>query len=312
MSNPVELTDRLKSQAQIIGFSKVGIAKARSGIESQRLKEWLHQGHQGEMAWMANPQRQDVQALMPEVQSIVSLAVNYYTPHHHSPAPDRGKISRYGWGRDYHKVLGKMLKQLCLWLEQEGDDVQTRYCVDTAPISEKAWAQRAGLGWIGKHSNLITPEYGSWVFLAEILTNLELVYDQPHLDRCGKCRLCIDACPTQAIVSPYIVSAPKCIAYHTIESRQSEIPPEISENMQNWVAGCDICQEVCPYNRRPVTTDHQDFHPYPQNLHPQLTDLAQISPTEWDQQFRSSALRRIKPQFWRRNARTVLKQTGLD
>jgi epoxyqueuosine reductase len=306
MSNLQDLTDRLKYQARLIGFSKVGIAPAQSGMESQRLREWLDQGHHGDMAWMANPHRQDVQSLMVGVKSIVSVALNYYTPHAQSNDPDRGKISRYGWGKDYHKVMGKMLKQLCRWLEQQGDQVQTRFCVDTAPISDKAWAQRSGIGWIGKHSNVITKEYGSWVFLGEILTNLELIYDSPHPDRCGKCRLCIDACPTQAIVSPYVVSAPKCIAYHTIESRQPDIPPEISSKMQNWVAGCDICQEVCPYNRRPVHTTIADFHPYPHNLHPRLTDLAQMTETQWDQQFRSSALRRIKPQFWRRNAQAVI------
>jgi epoxyqueuosine reductase len=293
---------QLKQKALTIGFSKVGISAAHSRNEVQHLQAWLKKGYHADMAWMADPRRQNIQALMPEVKSVISLALNYYTPYHHDPSRDRAKISRYGWGRDYHKVLGKMLKQLCQWLQQQGDNIQTKWCVDTAPITEKAWAERAGIGWIGKHSNLITREFGSWVFLGEVLTNLELAVDDPHPNHCGKCRLCIDACPTHAIVQPYVVNANLCIAYHTIENRQPTIPPDIAQDMQNWVAGCDICQEVCPYNRRPVTSSISDFAPSPQNLSPLLANLANITDEQWDQQFRGSALRRIKSHQFRRNA----------
>jgi epoxyqueuosine reductase len=301
---------RLKQRAQELGFSKIGISPAESGAEVERLQQWLAQGYHADMHWMANPKRQNIKLIMPEVKSVISLAVNYYHPQQHSQEANSAKISRYGWGRDYHKVLGKMLKKLCHWLEEEVAGITTRYFVDTAPITEKAWAQRAGIGWIGKHSNLITKEFGSWVFLAEILTNLELPPDLPHPEQCGRCRLCIDACPTQAITQPFVVDANRCIAYHTIENRAEQIPEAIAQKLENWVAGCDICQEVCPYNRRPQISHIADFAPYPANLKPQLQKLAEISDEEWDQQFQGSALRRIKPQQFRRNAQAVLRASN--
>ncbi len=301
-----DLAMRLKQKAKELGFSKIGISHAESGAEAERLQEWLAQGYHADMQWMTNPKRQNIKLMMPDAKSVISLAVNYYHPHQHSEDASCAKISRYGWGRDYHKVLGKMLKKLCQWLEGEVPSIKTRYFVDTAPIAEKAWAQRAGIGWIGKHSNLITREFGSWVFLGEILTNLELPPDLPHPEQCGRCRLCIDACPTQAITQPFVVDANRCIAYHTIENRAQQIPEAIAQNLENWVAGCDICQEVCPYNRRPKTSHIADFAPYPANLNPPLVQLAQMSDEQWDRQFQGSALRRIKPHQWRRNAQAVL------
>ncbi len=301
------LVVRLKQTAQAIGFSKIGISPAESGSEVERLQQWLAQGYHADMQWMANPKRQNIKLMMPEAKSVISLAVNYYHPQRHSEDVSSAKISRYGWGRDYHKVLGKMLKKLCQWLEGEVPSIKTRYFVDTAPIAEKAWAQRAGIGWIGKHSNLITKEFGSWVFLGEIVTNLELPADLPHPEQCGRCRLCIDACPTQAITQPFVVDANRCIAYHTIENKAEQIPVAIAQNLENWVAGCDICQEVCPYNRRPKASHIADFAPYPANLNPKLQELAEITDAQWDQQFQGSALRRIKPQQLRRNAQAVLR-----
>ncbi len=301
-----DLALRLKQRAKELGFSKIGISHAESGVEAERLRQWLAKGYHADMHWMANPKRQNIKLMMPEVKSVISLAVNYYHPHRHSEDASHGKISRYGWGRDYHKVLGKMLKKLCQWLEGEVKGITTRYFVDTAPIAEKAWAQRAGIGWIGKHSNLITREFGSWVFLGEILTDLELPPDLPHPEQCGRCRLCIDACPTQAITQPFVVDANRCIAYHTIENRADHLPEVIAQKLENWVAGCDICQEVCPYNRRPKTSRIADFAPYPANLNPQLQKLAEITEEEWDRQFQGSALRRIKPYQLRRNAQAIL------
>ena len=301
-----DLTLRLKHTAQAIGFSKIGISRAESGIEAERLRHWLDQGYHSDMEWMTNPKRQNIQLMMPEVKSVISVAVNYYHPQPHSQDPQCAKISRYGWGKDYHKVLGKMLKKLCHWLESEVKGVQTRYYVDTAPISEKAWAERAGIGWIGKHSNLITKEFGSWVFLGEILTDLALPADPPHPEQCGRCRLCIDACPTQAITQPFVVDANRCIAYHTIENRASQIPEAIANQLNNWIAGCDICQDVCPYNRRAQTSHIRDFAPYPTNLNPAVEALAEITDEQWDRQFQGSALRRIKPHQLRRNAQAVL------
>ena len=305
------LKTQIKAKALEIGFHKVGIAATAPDSDQAQavahLQNWLEMGYQADMAWMASPKRQDVQALMPEVRSLISVALNYYTPHQHSNQPEHGKISRYGWGRDYHKVMWKKLKALSQWLEAQDPMVKTRFYVDTAPIQDKVWAQKAGLGWIAKNGNVISREYGSWMFLGEILLNIELEPDKPHTSHCGTCTRCLDACPTGAIASPYVVDANRCIAYHTIENRDAEIPEEIAQNLSGWVAGCDICQDVCPWNQRfAQETDVVDFQPYPGNLQPKLEDLAQITEETWDQQFRASALRRIKPPMWQRNARANL------
>lgn len=300
----------IKEKAHNFGFHLVGIASAEINYEdltNKNLLTWLNQGYYADLDWMKNPKRQNIYELMEDVSSIISLALNYYTPDQRPNSSEYGKISRYGWGRDYHKVMTKKLKAFSLWLESQHPQITTRYYADTAPIQDKVWAQRAGLGWIGKNSNLITRNYGSWVFLGEIITNLNLTPDRPHTSHCGTCNRCITACPTQAIVKPFVVDANLCIAYHTIENRNSDLPQNIKENLQGWVAGCDICQDVCPWNERfAQETDVTDFRPYPDNIAPKLTDLAQISQEKWDQQFKASALRRIKPQMWRRNAQANL------
>jgi epoxyqueuosine reductase len=203
--------------------------------------------------------------------------------------------------------MTKKLKILASWLKNQKNEVQVKYCVDTAPIQDKFWAQQAGVGWIAKNGNVITRDYGSWIFLGEILTNLELKPDRPHTNHCGTCTRCLDACPTQAITEPFVVNANLCIAYHTIENRQPELPPEIASNLNGWVAGCDICQDVCPWNERfAKVTDITDFFPYPENLNPKLMELVQIDEVEWNKRFQGSALRRIKPEMWRRNAQTLM------
>lgn len=300
---------QIKHKALEIGFNKVGIASANELIpEINRLQRWLDKGYQADLKWMANPKRQDLKQVMPEVESVICVALNYYTPHQHSENTEVGKISRYGWGRDYHKVMEKKLKSLANWLQGQEQEILVRYYVDTGPVMEKALAQRAGLGWIGKNGNLITREYGSWVFLGEILTNLELTSDRPHTEHCGSCIRCLEACPTNAIVEPFVVDANLCIAYHTIENRNAELPEKIKANLKGWVAGCDICQDVCPWNQRfSQETDIDEFKPYPDNLAPQLTELAEISKEDWNRQFPASALRRIKPEMLQRNARANLQ-----
>ncbi|GBD53543.1 tRNA epoxyqueuosine(34) reductase QueG [Microcystis aeruginosa NIES-298] len=299
---------QIKEKALELGFHGVGIASVDSqDLAVSHLKSWLERGYQADMDWMTNPKRQDIKTLWPEVRSLICLALNYYTPQQHSQEQNHGKISRYAWGRDYHKVLSKKLKALSQWLESQGEQIQTRYYVDTGPVQDKVWAQRAGIGWIAKNGNLITRNYGSWVFLGEILTNLPLEPDRPHSAHCGTCSRCLSACPTQAIVSPYVVDANRCIAYHTIENRAVTLPTEIAKNLQGWVAGCDICQDVCPWNQRfAQVTDVEDFQPRPENLSPRLEELANLTIEEWDRRFISSALRRIKPQQWRRNAQANL------
>ena len=303
----VDIKQAIAQKALELGFSKVGITKADSGIESERLQDWLALGYQADMDWMANPKRQDITEVMAGVKSVICVALNYYTPHQHSQDRQVGKISRYGWGRDYHKVLTKKLKALATWLEAQGENIQARYYVDTGPIAEKAFAQRAGIGWIGKHSNVITREYGSWLFLGEVLTNLELEPDHPHTEHCGTCTRCIDACPTGAIAQPFVVDANRCIAYHTIENKAAEIPEAIAASLQNWVAGCDICQDVCPWNHRfAQETLEADFQPFIHNVDPKLEDLANMTEETWDQHFTGSALRRIKRDRWKRNAKNII------
>lgn len=304
-------SSQVKAKAMEIGFHLVGIASVDNHQDSavEHLQNWLAAGYQADMSWMASPKREDIRVYMPEVRSLICVALNYYTPQQHSDRPEDGKISRYGWGRDYHKVMGKKLKALSQWLRSQSESIEVRYSVDTAPIQDKVWAQRAGLGWIAKNGNVITRKYGSWVFLGEVLTNLELTPDAPHTSHCGSCTRCLEACPTNAIVKPHVVDANRCIAYHTIENRDPELPEAIADNLSGWVAGCDICQDVCPWNQRfAKETDIEDFQPYGTNIQPQLTELANITESEWDRRFRASALRRIKPYMWQRNARANLKR----
>lgn len=301
---------QVKEKALEFGFHRVGIAAADTIDEAvPHLQQWLASGYHAGMDWMANPKRQDIRACLPGVRSIISVALNYYTPHPQSDDPERGKIARYARGRDYHKVMTRKLKAFSRWLESIGEETRTRYYSDTGPVQDKVWAQRAGLGWIAKNGNLITRDFGSWVFLGEILTNLYLTPDRPHTDHCGTCTRCLAACPTGAIVHPGVIDANRCIAYHTIENRETAIPSEIAERLSGWVAGCDICQEVCPWNQRFAReTDVAEFQPHADHLAPRLDELATLTEEEWDRRFTSSALRRIKAPMWRRNARANLER----
>lgn len=307
-------SDRVKEKAIALGFHQVGIAaisaqpSAAEQAATQSLNAWLANGFQADMAWMNSPKRQDIRQIMPAAAAIVCVALNYYTPHQRLLDPKYAKISRYGWGRDYHRVLTKKLKQLARWIEESGEDVEARLYADTGPVQDKFWAQQAGLGWIAKNGNVITRGYGSWVFLGEIITNLPLAADDPHSAHCGTCTQCLEACPTEAIRAPGVVDANRCIAYHTIENRAEQLPGAIAQNLQNWVAGCDICQDVCPWNERfAKETDELALQPYPDNVNPTLESLAEITEEEWNQRFPASALRRIKPEMLRRNARSALQ-----
>ncbi|BAY07761.1 tRNA epoxyqueuosine(34) reductase QueG [Calothrix sp. NIES-2098] len=305
----ITTSDVVKQKAKELGFDKVGIA-AVEGVDqtaAQQLQAWIALGYNADMEWMANPKRQDIRLVMPEVRSLVCVGLNYYTPHQRPEGEEYAKISRYGWGRDYHKVMHKKLKALSTWLQSLDRGIQARYYADTGPVQDKVWAQRAGIGWLAKNGNVITREYGSWVFLGEILTNLELESDRPSSEHCGTCTRCLEACPTGAITKPYLVDANRCIAYHTIENRAEKLPETVKSHLQGWVAGCDICQDVCPWNLRfAQNTNVAEFNPYPGNLAPKLIELAEISDEEWEQKFPASALRRIKPEMLRRNARANL------
>ncbi len=239
---------QIKAWAQEIGFDKVGIAKTGPAPEGERLQQWLDRGCHGEMKWMANnvDRRLDPRRVLPEARSIICLAVNYYTAVERGP--DDLKISRYALVTDYHDVLGRMLKELTHRIEDTWPDSRNYRNVDTGPILEKAWAQQAGLGWIGKNKLLISRDYGSWLFLGEVVTTLELEADTPGEDHCGTCTDCIEACPTGALNEPHFLEARRCISYWTIETDGS-IPPDIAGGLDGRVFGCDACQEACPFNR---------------------------------------------------------------
>lgn len=303
---------KIKERALAEGFDKVGIVRAGAlAQERERLEEWLARGFHGEMRWMEREpdKRTDPRLLFPSAQSVVVVALNYYTPHEHVPDPARGKVSRYAWGDDYHMVVGDKLKSLLAWIKEEWPEVEGKTCVDIQPTMDKAWAVRAGLGWIGKHSNLITPEYGSWVFIGELLLNLELEPDADRVeDHCGSCTLCLDVCPTNAIVEPYVVDSNKCISYATIELRAPEIPEEVAANLDGWLYGCDACQDVCPWNRFETPAAEKRFEPRAGNVTADLAQILELTPELYSERFRRSAIKRAKRAGLQRNARTLLER----
>jgi len=261
------------------------------------------------MAWLEREpeKRIDPELIFPDAKTVISAAVNYYTPWSHEST---GKISRYAWGDDYHDVVKEKLRALLDWIVDSDPNVQGKVCVDTAPVMEKALAHRSGLGWVGKHSNVITKEYGSWVFLGEILLNVELEYDGPMADHCGTCTACIDACPTDAIVEPYIVDSTKCISYATIELRSDDLPETISANLNGWLYGCDICQDVCPWNRFEKPTDETRFAPRRDETSLDLDMVESLLPETYTERFRKSAMKRTKLAGLKRNAR-ALKESAI-
>ena len=306
----MSLAHKIKERALFEGFNKVGIAGTASlEDEGRRLREWLTRGYHGEMSWMARDvdKRIDPREIFPQARSAVVVALNYYTPHQHQQNPGTGKISRYAWGDDYHDVMKSKLTSLLSWIREQEPQAEGKICVDIQPTMDKAWAVRAGLGWIGKHSNLITPEHGSWVFIGELLLNLELDHDSDVIeDHCGTCTLCIDACPTAAITEPYVVDSNKCISYATIELRGPELPPEVENKLSGWLYGCDICQDVCPWNRFETSSDETRFTPRDGNVNAELTDILELTPETYAARFRGSAMKRAKLSALQRNARALL------
>lgn len=308
-------TAQIKRHAHELGFNKVGIVPAEKlSPEESRLQEWLDRGFHGEMGWMARDphQRTDPVRIFPDARSIIVVALNYYTPHQHSNKAGAGKVSRYAWGDDYHDVVGDKLRELLDWIKQHWPEADGKVCVDIQPAMDKAWAVRAGLGWMGKHTNVITPDYGSWVFIGELLLNLELEYDREEVaDQCGSCTLCIDACPTGAIVEPYLLDSALCISHATIESRAPAISERLAEKLEGWVYGCDICQDVCPWNHAAQVTDEPRFEPREGNVNASLSEFLRLTPETYGARFRRSAMKRAKLAGLQRNARALLEtQTG--
>jgi len=303
----VTLARKIKERALFEGFNKVGIVGAESlDDEGRRLKEWLARGHHGEMSWMARDvhKRISPQEIFPQARSVVVVALNYFTPNQHQQNPATGKVSRYAWGDDYHDVVKEKLLSLLSWIKEQEPRAEGKVCVDIQPTMDKAWAVRAGLGWLGKHSNVITTEHGSWVFIGELLLNLELDYDTERVeDHCGTCTLCIDACPTAAITEPYVVDSNKCISYATIELRAPELPAKM--DLSGWLYGCDICQDVCPWNRFEQATSETRFAPREGNVDVELAELLELTPESYAARYRGSPMKRAKLAGLQRNARAL-------
>jgi epoxyqueuosine reductase len=304
-----QLTGELKRRALALGFQKIGIVRAEALTgERMRLEEWLARGHHAGMSWMARDvaRRTDPRELLEGARSVVAVALNYFTPHEHSREPDTGKVSRYAWGDDYHDVLGERLRALLAELQSLAPGVCGKVCVDAQPSMDKAWAVRAGLGWIGKHSNLITREYGSWVFLGELIVDVELEYDAARVeDHCGTCTLCIEACPTSAIVEPYVVDSALCVSHATIEVRDAELPAAVASNLDGWLYGCDTCQDVCPWNRFEQESREPRFEPRPGNVSPALGEIIALTHEAYVERFRRSPIKRAKLAGLQRNARAL-------
>lgn len=303
-------TTLIRSEAQRLGFSMLGFAKAEfMDEEAQHLEAWLNRGYHGQMHYMANhfDKRVDPRELVPGAKSVISLLYNYHNPSKQAD-PEAPKISQYAYGKDYHFVIKDKLKSLLHFIEENIGQVNGRCFVDSAPVLERDWAKRAGLGWTGRHTLLIHPKAGSYFFLAELILDLELEYDAPMRDYCGTCRRCIDACPTEAI-SPngYLLDGSKCISYLTIELREA-IPDEFKGKMDNWMFGCDVCQEVCPWNRFSTSHREPEFEPHPDLLSMKKKDWEEVTQEVFTQVFKQSAVKRTKLEGLKRNIAFLSEQ----
>jgi len=301
--NTAHHTRLIKQEATRLGFSYAGISKAEFlNKESQQLEGWLNKGMHGKMSYMQNhfDKRTDPTLLVPGAKSVISLMYNYYTEKKQRQS-DAPKISMYALGKDYHKVVKKKLKVLLKYIQNSIGEVDGRAFVDSAPVLEKAWAAKSGIGWIGKNTNIIHPKSGSYFFLAELILDLELEHDGPIKDYCGSCTACIDACPTDAIVKPYVVDGSKCISYFTIELKDEVIPNEMKGKFENWAFGCDICQEVCPWNSFSTRHDEQNFEPPEEMLNMTKREWQEITEEVFENLFRHSPLKRTKFKGLKRN-----------
>ncbi len=305
-----ELSQNLKKIAEQEGFSPVGIARVPGSsqieLRTKALENWIDAGFHADMGWMSAPRRKRIDSLLEGVKSVLAVGLNYYVDI--KPSPNCLSIARYAWGNDYHKLIEVRLKRVANWLKNQKPQCRMKICVDSSPLLDKAWAEEAGLGWIGKNSNLINKKSGSWMVIGHLLCTEALTPDKPSKPRCGICQACITACPTNAITEPFIVNSNRCLAYHTIENRNSELPNEIIQSLGKWVAGCDICQEVCPWNHKkiPIASD-PEIQPKPWILNLKTDQAISWSDQEWKIKVRGSALKRIKPWMWRRNAKAIQK-----
>ena len=300
-NNKEKYSKLIKAEAKRLGFLSCGISKA--GFleeEAPRLENWLNQNHHGEMKYMENhfDKRLNPTLLVDDAKSVISLLLNYYPSE--TQSSDSYKISKYAYGEDYHFVIKEKLKELLQTIQTEIGEVSGRAFVDSAPVLDKAWAAKSGLGWIGKNSNLLSQQVGSFYFIAELVVDLDLEYDYATTDHCGTCTACIDACPTEAIVSPYVVDGSKCISYFTIELKEN-IPNEMKGQLDDWMFGCDVCQDVCPWNRFSKSHNEPLFNPNPELLSMTKKDWEEITEDTFKKVFKNSAVKRTKLDGLKRN-----------
>ena len=302
-------------RAKQLGFDLVGFAKADLlENETDKLQQWLDKGYQASMSYMEKNfhKQKNVKEILPEAKSVISLALNYYTPENHSKENNKGKtclpvgkVSRYAWGKDYHLIIWQKLDELETYLNELEPELETLSYVDTGPVLDKAWAVRAGIGWLGKHTNVINPEIGSWFFIANIITNFEFDYSEIITDHCGTCTACIDACPTDAIVQEYVVDANKCISFQTIENKE-DILVELKGKFDNWIFGCDICQDVCPWNKKfSENTLINDFYPITKEL--TYDEVVNLDNESFKKRFAESPIKRAKLKGLQRNAKFLFQ-----
>ncbi|WP_299271755.1 tRNA epoxyqueuosine(34) reductase QueG [uncultured Psychroserpens sp.] len=306
-SNASTYSQFIKAEAKRLGFLSCGISKAGFlEAEGPRLEKWLKSNAHGEMHYMENhfDKRLDPTKLVEGSKSVVSLLLNYFPSE--TQTSESYKLSKYAYGTDYHFVIKAKLKELLQSIQDEIGQVHGRAFVDSAPVLDKAWAAKSGLGWIGKHSNLLTQQVGSFYFIAELIIDLELEYDSIVSDHCGTCTACIDACPTQAITEPYVVDGSKCISYFTIELKDN-IPSEFKGQFDDWMFGCDVCQDVCPWNRFSKAHDEPLFNPHPELLTMTKKDWEEITKDTFNKVFKKSAVKRTKFDGLQRNISFIRK-----
>jgi epoxyqueuosine reductase len=310
-----QLTEHIKNHARALGFDLVGVAPVQESAELAFFDRWLEEGYAGEMHYLlrSRTRRRDLQQVLPEVQSVVVCGLNYDTDYPYSTSQydtNRGWVARYAWSADYHQVMHDKLARLQNYVTAlVPPPLASKLYVDTGPVVERVHAKYAGLGWFGKNTCLLNTRLGSWLFLGELLLTIPLEYDHPTPDHCGTCTRCLEACPTDAFPEPYVLDARRCIAYLTIELKGA-IPEDLRPYMGQHIFGCDICQDVCPWNRKRHFTTDPGLQPQPQQVHPELADLAQLTPLAFKQRFRGTALERTGRRGVLRNVCVAMGNSG--
>ena len=304
-----DLSHKLKKRAIFEGFAVSGIASipgsSRLKLRTKALERWLANNYHSEMKWMEAERRKSIESLLDGAKSVLTVGFNYLSEEHKQKT--KFKIGKFGQGEDYHKIIYKKLKNIGRWINKEIPDCSWKICVDTSPLLEKAWAEEAGLGWIGKNSNLINKNYGSWLTLGFMILTKDFSPDDASQSLCGKCEKCIERCPTNAIIEPFVINSNLCIAYHTIENRNKAMPKHIENNLNGWIAGCDICQDVCPWNKKVPFNKSIEAAPkkWIQNIN---IESLSWDEKKWEENLKGTTLRRIRPWMWKRNIEAMLKQ----